>query len=132
MSTSPPKPGSDSLSNHPLNLALAFALELAMLGALIYWGWSQHDGILRVLLAVGLPLIAATLWGVFRVDNDPNKALVIIPGVLRLLLEWGLFALAVALLAATGDWLTALIFALLVVIHYALSLDYLRWKIAQR
>lgn len=132
MSTTPPKPGKDSLSNHPLNLALAFALELVLLGALAYWGWSQHDGILRVLLAVGLPVIAATLWGVFRVDNDPNKAVVVIPGILRLLLEWGLFALGVALLWATGEWLTAAIFGLLVVIHYALSLDYLRWKIAQR
>ena len=80
MSATPPKPGSNSLSNHPLNLALAFALELVMLGALIYWGWTQHDGILRIVLAVGLPLIAATVWGVFRVDNDPNKAVVIIPG----------------------------------------------------
>ncbi len=132
MSTSPPKPGRDSLSNHPLNLALAFALELVMLGALFYWGWSQHDGIVRVLLAVGLPVIAAVLWGVFRVDNDPNKAVVVIPGVLRLLLEWGLFALAVALLAATGETLTALIFGALVVLQYALSLDYLRWKVAQR
>ncbi len=132
MPTSPPKPGRESLSNHPLNLALAFALELVMLGTMVYWGWSQHEGIVRVLLAVGLPLIAALLWGVFRVDNDPNKAVVVIPGVLRLLLEWGLFALAVVLLAATGDWLTALIFAALIVLQYALSLDYLRWKIAQR
>ncbi len=132
MSATPPKPGRDSLSNHPLNLALAFALELVMLGALGYWGWSQHEGILRIVLAVGLPLIAAVLWGVFRVDNDPNKAVVVIPGWLRLLLEWGLFALGVALMAATGDWLTALIFAALIVLHYALSLDYLRWKIAQR
>ena len=87
---------------------------------------------MRIVLAVGLPLIAAVLWGVFRVDNDPNKAVVVIPGWLRLLLEWGLFALGVALMAATGDWLTALIFAALIVLHYALSLDYLRWKIAQR
>ncbi len=132
MSSSPLKPGSNSLSNHPLNLALAFALELVMLGALIHWGWTQHEGILRVLLAVGLPLIAAALWGVFRVDNDPNKAIVVIPGWLRLLLEWGLFALAAILLAAAGATTAALIFAALVVIRYALSLDYLRWKIAQR
>ncbi len=132
MSATPPQKGSSAPRVNPLNLALAFALELMMLGALIYWGWTQHEGIVRVLLTVGLPLLAAVLWGVFRVDNDPNKAVVVVPGVLRLLLEWGLFALAALLLASTGATTTALIFAVLVVINYAFSLNYLRWKIAQK
>ena len=132
MSATPPKSVSKPPSSPLPILVLAFALELAMLGAFIYWGWTQHEGILRVLLAVGLPLIAAAVWGVFRVDNDPNKAVVVVPGVLRLLIEWGLYALAVVLLAAAGATTAAVILALLVVIQYAFSLDYLRWKIAQR
>lgn len=132
MSVTPPKPDGRSLSNHPLNLTLRVLLELAMLVALGYWGWSQHEGILRALLTIGLPLIAATLWGVFRVNGDPKDAPVAIPGVLRLLLEWGLFAAAVILLAAAGAATAALIFGVLVMIHYALSYEHVRWKMAQR
>lgn len=132
MPATPPKPDEHSLSNHPLNLLLRFLLELGMLAALGYWGWTQHDGILRVLLAVGLPVSAATLWGIFRVNGDPKDAPVVIPGVLRLLLEWGLFAAAVAALWAADQTTAALVFAALVVFHYAISYEHVRWKIAQR
>mgnify|MGYP003344203888 FL=1 len=44
----------------PFNLALAFALELAMLAAFAFFGFRSVDHpLLRWVLAVGLPLAAA-------------------------------------------------------------------------
>lgn len=44
-------------------LTLAFLSEVAALGALGAWGWSAGSGAGRWLLAAGLPLVAALLWG---------------------------------------------------------------------
>ena len=71
------------MSNNPLNLGLRFILELVMLYALGFWGWTRHAGFLRYLLTIGLPLLAAGLWGVFRVPEDASangKAPVPVPG----------------------------------------------------
>jgi hypothetical protein len=48
------------------NLGLAFAVELAGLGTFALWGWRTGGSTLtRLLLAIGLPLLAAVLWGLF-------------------------------------------------------------------
>jgi hypothetical protein len=48
------------------NLGLAFVAELAGLGIFALWGWRAGGSTpTRLLLAVGLPLIAAVLWGLF-------------------------------------------------------------------
>jgi hypothetical protein len=69
------------MANNPINLLVRFILELAGLFALGYWGWTQHTGALRILLAVGLPLLAAAIWGVFRVPGHPGNAPVAVPGM---------------------------------------------------
>lgn len=46
-------------------LLLAFLSELAALAALAAWGWSAGSGAGRWLPAVGLPVVAALLWGAF-------------------------------------------------------------------
>lgn len=58
------------------NLGLRFALELAALGALAYWGAQAVQPTLgRLALAVLAPLAAALLWGAFvspkAVVRDP-------------------------------------------------------------
>ena len=73
------------MSAHPVNLALRFLLEIAALLALGHWGRQRFDGGLRYLLAVGIPLLAAVLWGTFRVNDDPGPAPVPVPGYLRLI-----------------------------------------------
>jgi hypothetical protein len=111
------------MSKHPLNLLLVFILELVALAAMAYWGWTMHEGLLQVVLAVGVPLVAAAIWGIFRVPNDPREALVEVPGWVRLLLEAAFFGTAVVLLTAAGqpDWAT--VFGLLVIGHYVLAYD---------
>jgi len=119
------------MSHHPLNLALRFALELAGLWAYGYWGWVTHTGPARWLWMLGLPVAAATAWGVFRVDNEPKKAPVRVPGWVRLLLEAVYFGGGVWALYAAGRPTWGLVFGLAVVAHYALSLGRLRWLLQQ-
>lgn len=118
------------MGSHPLNLAVRFLLELAVLGSMGYWGWTQHDGIERWLWAIGLPLLAAVLWGTFAVPNDPSRsgqAPVPIPGIIRLLLELAIFATAVILLILSQQRTFALALAVVVLLHYALSYDRILW-----
>lgn len=82
------------LGGHPLNLGLRFILEMTALFSLALWGWTQHEGWLRYLLAVGLPILFALIWGVFAVPNDPSrsgKTVVVTSGWIRLIIELTLF-----------------------------------------
>jgi len=119
------------MANHPLNLALRFILELGALGAMGFWGWTQHTGPSRWLWTIILPLLAALLWGTVRVPGDPGYAPVAVHGIVRLLLETVFFGGAVWLLIAAGQsgWAIALLVATL--IHYALSCDRILWMLRQ-
>ena len=120
------------MANHPLNLALRFLLELVGLFAYGYWGWTQHTGLARWAWTLGLPVIAALAWGTFRVPGDPGNAPVAVAGWVRLLLEAIYFGGAVWALYAAGRGSWALAFALVVVIHYALSYDRVVWLLQGR
>ncbi len=120
------------MSSHPLNLALRFLLELAALAAMAYWGWTTQEGAWRVVLAVGIPLVAAALWGTFRVPGDPAKAPVAVPGLARLLLEFAFFGAAAGLLIAANQPTTAQVLAVVVILHYIASYDRIRWLLTQR
>ncbi len=118
------------MGQNPFNLALRFLLELVALFAVGYWGWHSGTGAGRYLLAIGLPLIAAAVWAVFRVPGDASasgNAPVAVPGWTRLLLELALFVCAAWGLFAAGARLPASIFAVVVVLHYALSYDRIAW-----
>jgi exosortase/archaeosortase len=79
-------------------LTIAFLSELAALAALAAWGWSASGSTpVRVLLAVGTPVAAAVLWGVFAAPHAPvhNAAL-------TLLVKVAVFGAGVLALLATG------------------------------
>jgi hypothetical protein len=111
------------MNTNPINLALRFLLEIAMLIILGCWGWHFTTMWVHVVYAVVFPVAAATLWGVFRIPNDPKPAPVAIPGVLRLLLELALFGLAVWALFIMQCPQTGYIMAAIVVLHYIASYD---------
>ena len=118
------------MSQNPLNLVVRFVLEIVALVALGYWGWHTGTGTIRYLLALGLPLVAALLWGSFRPPNEPHHPthnVVPIPGWLRLLFEAVFFGGAAWGLFAVGATPTAWIFTIVVLIHYALSYDRIAW-----
>ncbi|CAI6086616.1 YrdB family protein [Cohnella sp. JJ-181] len=82
-----------------LNLALRFALELAMLAALGYWGFKADLApVLRWLLGIGAPILAAIVWGAFL----SPKASVPLDGSLKLAIELAVFCLAAGALYAAG------------------------------
>jgi hypothetical protein len=120
------------MASNPVNLAVRFLLELAALAAMAYWGWSQHTGPLRFVFAIGVPLLAAILWFVFAVPQDPSrsgKAPVPVPGIVRLVLELAIFGFAAWALYDSGKPTLGLILAIVAIIHYAVSFDRLAWLV---
>ena len=115
------------MSQHPINLAVRFVLELALLISLGYWAWMMHDGFTRWVGVVLLPLIAAALWGIFRVPDDPGDAPVAVPGPVRLTTELLLFAVATWCLFDAGARPAAWIFLTASTLHYVASYDRVGW-----
>lgn len=118
------------MSSHRLNLGLRFVLELCMLAALGAFGYGIDHDVLRWVAMLGLPLLAAALWGVFAVPDDPSrsgKTVVETRGWVRLLLELSLFGLGVAALFLIGARGLGVAFGVAVALHYAASGDRIRW-----
>lgn len=111
------------MNNHPINLTVRFLLELSALGALGAWGWQRGEGGWRWVLMLLLPLLAAALWGTFRVPGDPGPAPVAVPGLLRLALEGIFFAAAIWALFDLQATRLGWTMAVVVVLHYLVSYD---------
>jgi hypothetical protein len=119
------------MADNPLNLALRFVLEVAGLFALGYWGWANHDGVLGLVWSVGLVVGAASVWAVFRVPGDGGPPVVVTPGWARLLIEAVYFSAATVALLASGQRTAGIVFAAVVVAHYAISYDRLKRLLAR-
>lgn len=119
------------MANNPINLVVRFFLELVGFYALGYWGWTQHNGLWSILWGIGLPLLAAVMWGSLRVPNDPGKAPIPVPGILRLLLEALFFSAAVWAFYASGRGNWGLILGVVVLLHYLVSYDRIQWLFKQ-
>lgn len=77
------------------NLGLAFAMELAGLAAFAWWGWNASSGtVLRLALAVGLPVIGAVLWGLFAAQAGSTYGGPVVTPIFKTLF-FGLAGLAV-------------------------------------
>lgn len=118
------------MSSHPVNLVVRFLLELAALVALGMWGWAHGEGWTAFLLVLLVPGIAATLWGTFRVPDDPGRAPVVVPGIVRLLLEGAFFLAALLALCDIHSDVFALLLGFTVLVHYATSYDRVMWLLA--
>lgn len=114
---------------HPVNLAFRFVLEIAALTAIAVGGYATSSGAWAWILAIALPLAAAVVWGTFNVPGDRSRsgeAPVSVSGGVRLIIELGVFALAVVLVSFISPFV-ALLLGIAVAIHYLLSLDRIRW-----
>jgi len=121
------------MGSHPLNLAYRFILELLALTSLGLWGWRLTSTYWRYAFVLLIPLIAAVVWGVFNVPGDPSRsgeAPIIVPGYLRLMLEFAIFLFASIALYHMGYHNQWWIFAGLVILHYLLSVDRITWLLA--
>ena len=122
------------MGSHPVNLIIRFLLEIAALLAMGVWGWWQSDHWWRYLLSIGIPVFAASIWGVFAVPNDPSRsgsAPVAVPGILRLIIELIFFAIAIWVINDLGYHITSITLGVITVFHYIISYDRIFWLIRQ-
>jgi hypothetical protein len=119
------------MSQHPVNRLMRSALEILAPFAMAYWGWSQHDGTLRWILAIATPVLFSALWILVRSPHDPNdRGLLIVPGWVVLVQEFAFFAWTVVFLVAAQQPLLALIYALVAIAHYVISHDRVKTMLA--
>jgi hypothetical protein len=122
------------MGSHPVNLGLRFMLEMAALVAIGRWGWGRASGPLRYLLAIGLPVAAAAVWGAFRTSDDPSasgRAPVPVPGAVRLTIELAILGCAVWCLVDASAVTVGVVFGVVVLLHYAASYDRITWLLRQ-
>lgn len=119
----------------PFQAALRFAIELT---ALVCWaisGWRVAEGALAWILAIALPLVAATLWGTFRAPDDHSangQAPIAVPGAVRLCLELDVLLGAALVTALVWSVPVGVALAIVVVFHYAATIGRIRWLLTQR
>lgn len=116
------------------NLGLRFLLELAALAGFGLAGWRLTVAPWHWLAVIALPVVAAALWGIFNVPDDPSRsgaAPVPVPGIVRLVLELLVLFGGATAFAAAGYRSAGIVLALAVVIHYALSWDRIVWLLKQ-
>ena len=112
------------------NDLLRFLLEITSLIAYGYWGFVQDIAPLNYILMIILPVIVAIMWGVFRVPDDPSssgKAPIVVPGIIRLLLELAIFIGASYWFYISGLMVFGIIFMIIVIIHYIISYKRINW-----
>ena len=122
------------MGSHSVNLILRFLLEIMALISLGIWGWEQSESWFRLVIAFGLPIILAVIWGTFAVPNDPSRsgsAPIITPGFIRLIIEYGIFGFAVWSLHDMGYDTLSLIFGIVVLGHYLISYDRVLWLLSK-
>ena len=97
--------------------------------ALFGWGLSEVI-VIRIVAALAIPALAMLLWGTFAVPDDRSrsgKAPIPIPGPLRLALEITFFGFSSFCLLYNSNEALSLVFGGLVVLHYGLSIERIKW-----
>jgi len=122
------------MGSHPVNLLLRFLLELAALGIIGYWGFKFTESWYKYMLMLAIPLLIATLWATFAVPDDPSRsgnAPVPISGMLRLILEFSFFGVALWALYDLSYPISAMILGIIILTHYIVSYDRIIWLMKQ-
>lgn len=122
------------MGSHPINLLLRFALELCALAAAGAWAWSRFHGAAQWFGVVLVPALLMVVWGTFAVPGDPSRGgspAVVVPGLVRLVLELSVFGFATWAMADSGHRTTAVVFGGLVLVHYAISWDRIAWLLSR-
>jgi len=122
------------MGSHPINLAIRFILELSALVSVGVWGWRQNDGWMRFVLAIGIPIILAAIWGTFAVPDDPSRsggAPIVTSGIVRLIIELAFFGIAVWALYDMEFIKISIALGILVILHYIFSYDRIIWLLSQ-
>jgi hypothetical protein len=116
----------------PIDLALRAILEIAGVLGLLLGGVASVGGIVGVLLGVGGAIAAAAAWATFRVPGDPGPSPWPVPGSARLALELVLLGLGAVGWVMAGWLLIGVCLGALIVGHYLMTADRIRWLLDQR
>jgi hypothetical protein len=101
-----------------MNLVLAFVLEIGLLAALAFAGYSVLAPIgIRIIAAIGFPAAAATAWGVFAAPKSA-KRLSLNP---LFLFKVFMFAVGAAALIVAGQKALGALFGGLAALHLVLA-----------
>ena len=112
------------------NLALRFGLELGALAGLGAAAWHLTSGSIRWIAAIIVPVLAAVIWGVFNVLDDPSRsgaAPVEVAGWIRLAIELTVLGGGAAGIVIAGQRNIGIVFAVLVVFHYVTAWNRIQW-----
>ena len=115
------------------NLALRFALEMGALIGLGVAAWQSTSGTVQWIAAIAVPLVAAALWGIFNVLDDPSrsgKAPIEVAGWVRLVLEMTILGCGTVANGVVGGPIAGIVFASLVVVHYTASWSRIQWLLS--
>lgn len=104
-----------------LNLIIRFVLEIVLVMIFGYWGWKTHYVFSGPITGLLLPAVAAAIWGIFRVEEESGKGVIVVPGWLRLAYEFLLFVAATLMLYDVTAHLYAKLFLISWCIHYLFS-----------
>lgn len=103
------------------NLALAFFLELGVLAALGYWGFTTgQETLAKIGLGLGVPALAIVVWALFGAPTAMWR----LDGILRVLLHLVFFGGGALALFTAGQRVPALVFALLFVLNEVLIISW--------
>lgn len=115
------------MNSHPLNLAVRFLLEIALIVIFAYWAWNRFDGMLKYILTIALPFLGILVWAIFKVEGDPGKAIIAINGRTRLIIEFVLFGSAFLMLRSLNFNKISLVLLIITILHYVASYDRIKW-----
>jgi hypothetical protein len=92
---------------------LMFALEMGMLAALCFWGFTIGESVVvKILLGAGAPIIAGVLWWLFLAGGGPKYGA---PAPVQVALKLALVAATALALYGAGHLVLGLTFAALAV-----------------
>ena len=102
-----------------INLVVRFVLELCILGAVGYWGFTSGPGWLgKVGLGIGTPLLTAVLWGLWGAPNSTFH----LHGLLLFIFELIIFGAGPVALYAAGQPTLAIIFGVVYIVNKVLMM----------
>ncbi|MEZ0090432.1 YrdB family protein [Streptacidiphilus sp. EB129] len=103
---------------HAANELLAFLLELAAFGSMTWWGFRTGSGVpVHLLLGLGTPAAAITLWGLFCAPRATFK----VPLFWVMLLKAAVFGGAALCVYAVGHHALGIAFAIVAALNTALA-----------
>lgn len=111
----------------PINATVRFFCEIAAIYGIAagVWVWSGS-----VVATVVVPVVSMVVWGVFRVPGDPGPAPVAVVGPVRLVIEVVVFGAGIFGVWAANGQGPAIVFLVIVVLHYATTSRRLRYLLS--